>query len=137
MAAFAARPTDLCSKAYPEFPTDLLLSLAIDHFIGAIADVSNRDHIQRERARRPLEWTEVVSLAHSGETNRIANTMLNAAAIPSARPSCARDSESVAQPDRAASKSHDSRSTKGKGARLQTVCRAAAGSSDYEDASNA
>jgi hypothetical protein len=55
VTAFAARTTDLCSRAYVEFATETQLSLAVDHFIGGLADTSTRDYLLRERARRPLE----------------------------------------------------------------------------------
>ena len=54
----AARTTDLCSRAYPNFSTEDQLSPAVDHFI--VADVSSREYKQRTRAFRTLEWQEAI-----------------------------------------------------------------------------
>ena len=54
IAAYSARITDLCSRAYADFTTEHQLSLAVDHFIAGMADISSRDYLQWERARRVL-----------------------------------------------------------------------------------
>ena len=81
--AFAARTTDLCSRAYAEFATEAQLSLAVDHFIGGLADTSTRDYLLRERARRPLEWMEAVRIAQASETARLSSVPPSAAACDS------------------------------------------------------
>ena len=43
VAAFASRSTDLSTRAYPDFPTDLQLDLVVDHFISNLHDTSSRD----------------------------------------------------------------------------------------------
>ena len=91
-AAYAARTTDLCSRAYAEFATDAQLSLAVDHFIGGLADASTRDYLLRERARRPLEWIEVVRMAQASETARLSSVPLGAAAVCESSAIGARDS---------------------------------------------
>ena len=80
VTAYAARTTDLCSRAYAEFATEAQLSLAVDHFIGGLADTSTREYLLRERARRPLEWIEAVRIAQASETARISSQPLAAAA---------------------------------------------------------
>ena len=55
IAANAARTSDLCLRAYPNFSTEDQLSLAVDHFIAGVADVSSRKYLLRKRARRTLE----------------------------------------------------------------------------------
>ena len=91
VTAYAARTTDLCSRAYAEFATEAQLSLAVDHFIGGLADTSTREYLLRERARRPLEWMEVVRIAQASETARLSNAPLGAAA--------ACDSSAIVGPD--------------------------------------
>ena len=54
IAAYAARTTDLCSRAYPNFSTEDL-SLAVDYYIAGVVDILSREYLQRERARRTLE----------------------------------------------------------------------------------
>ena len=56
VAAYAARTTDVCSKAYPNFSTDTQLSLAVDHFISGLADSTTRDYLLHDRAFRTLTW---------------------------------------------------------------------------------
>ena len=80
VTAYAARTTDLSSRAYAEFATEAQLSLAVDHFIGGLADTSTREYLLRERARRPLEWIEVVRIAQASETARLSSAPLAAAA---------------------------------------------------------
>ena len=91
VTAYAARTTDLCSRAYAEFATEAQLSLAVDHFIGGLADTSTREYLLRERARRPLEWMEVVRIAQASESARLSNAPLAAAA--------ACDSSAIVGPD--------------------------------------
>ena len=81
IAAYAARTTDLCSRAYPNFATEEQLSLAVDHFIAGVADISSRDYLQRERARRTLEWQEAVRIAQASEAARFSEPISSAAAI--------------------------------------------------------
>ena len=92
VTAYAARTTDLCSRAYAEFATEAQLSLAVDHFIGGLADTSTRDYLLRERARRSLEWIEVVRMAQASETARISNAPLGAAAACDSSAIVGRDS---------------------------------------------
>ena len=91
VTAYAARTTDLCSRAYAEFATEAQLSLAVDHFIGGLADTSTREYLLRERARRPLEWMEAVRIAQASETARLSSAPLGAAA--------ACDSSAIVGPD--------------------------------------
>ena len=80
IAAYAARTMDLCSRAYPNFSTDDQLSLAVDHFIAGIADVSSRENLQRERARRTLEWQEAIRIAQASVAARLSNYVHSTAA---------------------------------------------------------
>ena len=71
IAAYAARTTDVCSKAYTAFATETQLSLAVNHFIAGLADTTTRDYLLRDRACRPLSWQEVVQLAQACEASRL------------------------------------------------------------------
>ena len=70
VAAFAARTSDLSSRAYPDFSTDVQLDLAVDHFISGLRDVSSRDYLRRERARRRIKWQEAIQMAQACEFPR-------------------------------------------------------------------
>ena len=81
IAAFESRTTELSTRAYPNIPTELQLDLAVDHFISGMRDVSSRDYLRRERARRRISWQEAVYLAQAAEVPLIAKyTSLSAAA---------------------------------------------------------
>ena len=67
VADFAARVTDLCSHAYPKFSTEDQLDLAVFYFISGLADVTPREFLQKERARRNINWQEVVQMAQASE----------------------------------------------------------------------
>ena len=45
VATFASRTTDLSTRAYPNFPTDIQLDLAVDHFISGLRDASSCDYL--------------------------------------------------------------------------------------------
>ena len=77
IAAFSARTTNLCSRAYPNFSTEDQLSLAVDHFI---ADVSSRECLQREQARRTIEWQEAIRIAQASEAARLSDYVHSTAA---------------------------------------------------------
>ena len=64
---YAARTSDLCSRAYPNFCTESQLDLAVEHFVSGLADVNTRDFLRRERARRRIAWTEAVQMAQASE----------------------------------------------------------------------
>ena len=72
VAAFASRTTDLSTRAYPNFPTELQLDLAVDHFISGLRDASSRDYLRRERARRRIAWQEAVQMALAAKVPRAA-----------------------------------------------------------------
>ena len=40
VADYAARVTDICSRAYPSCTTDIQLDLAVENFISGLVDVS-------------------------------------------------------------------------------------------------
>ena len=67
VAAFASRITDLSTYAYPNFPTELQLDLAVDYFISGLCDGSSRDYLRRERARRRINWQEAVQIAQASD----------------------------------------------------------------------
>ena len=80
VAAFASRTTDLSTRAYPNFPTELQLDLAVDHFISGLRDVSSSDYLRRERIRRRITWQEAVHMAQAAEVFLVAEyTSLSAA----------------------------------------------------------
>ena len=123
VTAYAARTTDLCSRAYTEFATEAQLSLAVDHFIGGLADASTREYLLRERARRPLEWMETVRIAQASESARLSSAPLGAAAVAESRAtssaraprectSCA-DEQSSNQPTQAPAYNRNSNSRRG------------------------
>ena len=60
VAVYASRTTDLSTRSYPDFPTDLHLDLAVDHFISGLRDASSHDYLRLERARRRTSWQEAV-----------------------------------------------------------------------------
>ena len=70
VSAFAARTSDLCSRAYPDFATEAQLNLAVEHFVSGLADASSRDYLRRERARRRISWQEAVQMAQAAEVPR-------------------------------------------------------------------
>ena len=80
IAAFAARTIHLCSRAYPDFSTESMMSIAIEQFISGIADASSREYMICERARRRLDWAETVRLAQASEAARLTNPFAHAAA---------------------------------------------------------
>ena len=71
VAAYAARTTNVCSKAYAGFSTETQLSLAVDHFIAGLADSTSRDYLLHDRACCPLTWQEVVQMAQACKASRI------------------------------------------------------------------
>ena len=71
IAAYAARTTDIFSKAYPAFPTETQLSLAVDHFITGLSDATTRDYLLHDRACRSLIWHEVVQMAQACKASRL------------------------------------------------------------------
>ena len=70
VASYAARTTDLSSRAYPKFPINIQLDLAVEHFITGLRDISTRDYLRRERARRSINWREAVQMAQACELPR-------------------------------------------------------------------
>ena len=70
IAAYAARTTDLSSHAYPDFSTEVQLNLAVEHFVSGLREVSTRDYLRRERARRRINWQEAVQMAQACELPR-------------------------------------------------------------------
>ena len=80
IAAYAARTTELCLLAYPNFSTKDQLSLAVDYFISGVADVSSRDYLQRDRACRTLEWQVAIRIAQASEAARLSDYVHLAAA---------------------------------------------------------
>ena len=70
VAAYAARTTDVCSKAYSHFSTDTQLSLAVDHFIYGLAGSTTRDYLLHDRACRALTWQVTVQMAQACEASR-------------------------------------------------------------------
>ena len=83
IAAYAARTTDMCSRAFTNFSTEDQLSLVVDHFIAGLADQSSRTYLQRERAQRALEWLEAVRIAQTSEAARLSDYVVTAAAVAS------------------------------------------------------
>ena len=72
VVAFASRTTDLSTRAYPDFPTELQLDLAVDHFISGLRDASIRNCLRLKRARRRISWQEAVKIAQASKVPRAA-----------------------------------------------------------------
>ena len=71
VAAYAARTTGMCSKAYTNFTTETQLSLAYDHNIAGLADATWRGYLLHDRACRALTWQETVQMAQACEASRL------------------------------------------------------------------
>ena len=69
--AYAARTTHVCSKAYVGFSTETQLSLAVDHLIAGLADLTSPEYLLHDRACRPLSWQATVQMAQACEDSRI------------------------------------------------------------------
>ena len=67
VAAFASRTSDLSTRAYPDCLTKRQLDLTVDHFISGLRDLSTRDYLRRERARRRIEWQEAAHMVQACE----------------------------------------------------------------------
>ena len=80
VAAYAARMTNVWSKAYAGFSTETQLSLAVDHFIARIAESTSRDYLLSDRASRLLTWQEAVQMAQACEASRISLNVTSIAA---------------------------------------------------------
>ena len=62
------------------------LSLAVDHFIAGLADITTRDYLLHDRACRSLSWQEFVQMAQTCEASRLLlHAPAAAAAITSAK----------------------------------------------------
>ena len=73
-------------KAYPAFATESQLSLAVDHFIAGLADLTTRDYLLHDRACRTLTWQECVQMAQACEASRLSlHAPVTAAATASAK----------------------------------------------------
>ena len=71
IAAYAARRTDVCSKAYPAFATETQLSLVVDHIMAGLADTKTSDYLLHDRACRLLAWQKVVQMAQTCKASRL------------------------------------------------------------------
>ena len=81
VTAYAARTTDVCSKAYPNFSADTQLSLAVDHFVYGLADSTTGDYLSHDRACCTLPWQETVQMAQTCKAWRLS---LNASPVAAA-----------------------------------------------------
>ena len=70
VASYAARTTDLTTRAYPKFPTKLQLDIAVDNFVSGQRDAFTRDYLGRERARHSITWQEAIQMAQAYELPR-------------------------------------------------------------------
>ena len=70
VVASAARKFDFCFCPYPNFATENQLSRAINDFIFGISNVYNFD-LQRERARRKIDFQEAVMIVHASIAARV------------------------------------------------------------------
>ena len=81
IASYAARTTDLTTRAYPKFSTDNQLDIAVEHFIAGLRDTSTRDYLRREHARRSITWQEAVQMAQACKLPRASDRSSSLAAI--------------------------------------------------------
>lgn len=72
--------TNVCSEAYPNFSTDTLLSLTLDHFISALTDTTTRYYLFHDRACHALTWQETVQMAQACEASHLSLHALPVAA---------------------------------------------------------
>ena len=121
IAAYAARTTDVCSKAYPAFATETQLSFAVDHFIAGLADITTRDYLLHDRACRSHSWQEVVQMAQACEASHLllhapaaaaVTTSTKVAAPATATSACAHD-EITAAPAWQSKSARDGRAKRG------------------------
>ena len=63
IASYAARTTDVTTRAYSKFPTEHQLDLAVENFIAGLRNTSARVYLRRERARRSITWQEAIQMA--------------------------------------------------------------------------
>ena len=67
IALYAARTTDLTSRAYPKFSTENQLEIAVKYFIAGLRNTSTRDYLRREREHRSISCQEAVQMAQACE----------------------------------------------------------------------
>ena len=76
----------LCARRPTPHSRRRQLSLAVDHFIAGLADITTRDYLLHDRACRSLSWQEVVQMAQACEASRLLlHGPAAAAAITSAK----------------------------------------------------
>ena len=83
IAFYAARTTDLTTRAYTKFPTELELDIAVEHFIAGLRDTSTREYLRRKRASRRITWQEAVQMAQACKLPRASHISSFHAAIAS------------------------------------------------------
>ena len=57
---YAARTSDLVSRGFPNYTTDAQLNIAVEKIVAGLADVSTREFLRRDHARRRIYWTKAV-----------------------------------------------------------------------------
>ena len=70
---------DLSSHAYPKFPTEIQLDLAVKHFLSGLRDCATHDYLQRERTSRCIIWQKPVQMAQACEHLRMSDRSTSAA----------------------------------------------------------
>ena len=65
VASYAARTTDLTTRAYPKFSTENQLNIAVENLVSGLRDAATRDYLRCERARRSITWQEAVQMAQA------------------------------------------------------------------------
>ena len=83
IASYAARTTDLTTRAYSKFSTENKLDIAVVHFIARLRDTSTRDYLRCERARRSITWEEAFQMAQACKLTRASDRSSSHAPIAS------------------------------------------------------
>ena len=96
ITSYAARTTDLTTRAYSKFSAEDQLDIAVEHFIARISDTSTRDYLRRERARRSITWQKAVQLGQACKLPRASDRSSSDAGIASdtANPTFANSAQS-------------------------------------------
>ena len=67
VASYAARTTDLTTRAYPKFSTENQLDIAVENFESRLRNASTLDYLRHKRARRSIIWQDAVQMAQACE----------------------------------------------------------------------
>lgn len=87
---YAARTSDLVSRAFPNYTTNAQLDIAVENFVAGLVNVSTGEYLRRERACRRIDWTETVQMAKASKLQRPADMIVHSATIRKTSTTCAK-----------------------------------------------